>query len=38
MVDVARRARVSVKTVSRVVNGAPNVAPDLADRVLTGTR
>jgi LacI family transcriptional regulator len=34
MVDVARRAGVSVKTVSRVVNGAPNVAADLADRVL----
>lgn len=33
MVDVAREARVSLKTVSRVVNGAPNVAPEYAERV-----
>ena len=33
MVDVARLAGVSQKTVSRVVNGAPHVRPDLQDRV-----
>jgi LacI family transcriptional regulator len=33
MVDVARRAGVSLKTVSRVVNGSPQVQPELADRV-----
>jgi LacI family transcriptional regulator len=33
MVDVAREASVSLKTVSRVVNGAPNVDPDYARRV-----
>ncbi|MFG1605295.1 LacI family DNA-binding transcriptional regulator [Actinoplanes sp. NPDC049265] len=33
MKDVARTARVSLKTVSRVVNGEPTVAPDLAARV-----
>lgn len=31
--DVARAAGVSVKTVSRVVNGVTTVAPDLAERV-----
>lgn len=31
--DVARRAEVSPATVSRVVNGHPNVDPGLADRV-----
>jgi LacI family transcriptional regulator len=31
--DVARLARVSPSTVSRVLNGAGQVAPDLADRV-----
>jgi len=34
MVDVAYRAGVSVKTVSRVVNNAPYVQQDLIDRVL----
>jgi LacI family transcriptional regulator len=34
MRDVARRAGVSLKTVSRVVNGETTVAPDLAARVL----
>jgi LacI family transcriptional regulator len=34
MVDVARRAGVSLKTVSRVVNGEPAVAQELIDRVL----
>ena len=34
MVDVARRAGVSLKTVSRVVNRAPHVQQDLIDRVL----
>jgi LacI family transcriptional regulator len=34
MVDVARHAGVSLKTVSRVVNKAPNVQQDLVDRVL----
>jgi LacI family transcriptional regulator len=35
MVDVARRAGVSIKTVSRVVNNAPHVQQDLVDRVLS---
>jgi len=34
MVDVARRAGVSLKTVSRVVNGEPAVGQELLDRVL----
>ncbi len=34
MVDVARSAGVSLKTVSRVVNNEPAVAPPLVDRVL----
>jgi LacI family transcriptional regulator len=34
MVDVAARAGVSLKTVSRVVNNAPHVQPELAERVL----
>ena len=34
MIDVARKAGVSLKTVSRVVNREPTVAPDLVDRVL----
>ena len=34
MVDVARHAGVSVKTVSRVVNREPNVAEPLMERVL----
>ncbi|MEO3744712.1 LacI family DNA-binding transcriptional regulator [Plantactinospora sp. B5E13] len=34
MVDVAARAGVSVKTVSRVVNNAPYVQPELVERVL----
>jgi LacI family transcriptional regulator len=33
MVDVARRAGVSQKTVSRVVNNAPHVRPDVRERV-----
>lgn len=33
MVDVARRAGVSQKTVSRVVNRAPHVRPDVRERV-----
>ena len=32
--DVARRARVSIATASRVLNGAETVRPDLARRVL----
>ena len=35
MKDVARAAGVSIKTVSRVVNGEVSVAPDLAARVRT---
>jgi LacI family transcriptional regulator len=34
MVDVARAAGVSIKTVSRVVNNAPHVQQDVVDRVL----
>ncbi len=34
MVDVARRAGVSLKTVSRVINNAPHVQQQLVDRVL----
>jgi LacI family transcriptional regulator len=34
MIDVARHAGVSLKTVSRVVNGEASVARDLVDRVL----
>jgi LacI family transcriptional regulator len=34
MIDVARQAGVSLKTVSRVVNGEPSVTADLVDRVL----
>jgi LacI family transcriptional regulator len=34
MVDVAKRAGVSLKTVSRVVNNEPAVARELADRVV----
>ncbi|MDM4718697.1 LacI family DNA-binding transcriptional regulator [Micromonospora sp. WMMA1363] len=34
MVDVARRAGVSLKTVSRVVNNEPAVGPELVGRVL----
>jgi LacI family transcriptional regulator len=34
MVDVAREAGVSIKTVSRVINNAPHVHPEMADRVL----
>jgi DNA-binding LacI/PurR family transcriptional regulator len=33
MADVAARARVSLQTVSRVVNGSPNVAPQTRERV-----
>jgi LacI family transcriptional regulator len=35
MIDVARHAGVSLKTVSRVVNQEPRVAPHLVDRVMT---
>jgi LacI family transcriptional regulator len=35
MVDVAQRAGVSIKTVSRVINNAPHVQQDLVNRVLT---
>jgi LacI family transcriptional regulator len=35
MVDVARRAGVSLKTVSRVINNAPHVQQKLVDRVLS---
>ncbi len=38
MRDVAALAGVSLKTVSRVVNQAPNVAPDLVTRVLDAVR
>ncbi|MFK8014014.1 MAG: LacI family DNA-binding transcriptional regulator [Gammaproteobacteria bacterium] len=31
--DVAKRVGVSIKTVSRVVNRAPNVRPETRDRV-----
>jgi LacI family transcriptional regulator len=34
MREVAALARVSIKTVSRVVNGEPNVSPALLDRVM----
>jgi LacI family transcriptional regulator len=34
MRDVARHARVAVKTVSRVINGEPNVRPEMAEKVL----
>ena len=34
MVDVARRAGVSQKTVSRVINDAPHVRPEIRERVL----
>jgi LacI family transcriptional regulator len=35
MIDVAQLAGVSLKTVSRVVNGEPSVATELTQRVLT---
>ncbi len=38
MLDVAALAGVSLKTVSRVVNQAPNVAPELVTRVLDAIR
>src|SRR3954452_23159998 len=38
MRDVARSAGVSLKTVSRVVNGETTVAPDLAARVRAAVR
>lgn len=34
MVDVAKRAGVSLKTVSRVINGEPHVQRELSDRVF----
>jgi DNA-binding LacI/PurR family transcriptional regulator len=38
MVDVARAAGVSQKTVSRVINNEPYVRPDVRDRVLSAAR
>jgi LacI family transcriptional regulator len=38
MNDVAALAQVSVKTVSRVINGQPTVAPDMAARVEDAVR
>lgn len=38
MTDVAARAQVSQKTVSRVVNGEPHVRPEVRDRVLAAIR
>lgn len=38
MNDVAREAGVSLKTVSRAVNGAPTLDPALAERVFTAIR
>ena len=38
MADVARRAGVSLKTVSRVVNGEPSVRSAVRDRVLAAAR
>lgn len=38
MKDVAARAEVSLKTVSRVINGEPNVNPTLAERVNAAAR
>jgi LacI family transcriptional regulator len=37
MVDVAREAGVSLKTVSRVINGEPGVKPAMIERVLTAS-
>src|SRR5262245_5250271 len=38
MVDVARVAGVSIKTVSRVINNAPHVQQELVDRVLSAVQ
>ena len=38
MVDVARLAGVSIKTVSRVINNAPHVQQELVDRVLSAVQ
>jgi LacI family transcriptional regulator len=38
MVDVERKAGVSLKTVSRHVNGATNIAPELDDRIREAIR
>ncbi len=34
IIDVAREAEVSIKTVSRVFNDAPNVTANTRDRVI----
>ncbi len=38
MTEIARLARVSQPTVSRVLNGKPNVAPEIRERVLACAR
>ena len=36
--DVAGRAGVSIKTVSRVLNGEPNISPETKEKVLASIR
>lgn len=38
IMDVARHAQVSMKTVSRVLNGEPNVVPAMRERVMASVR
>src|SRR5215217_430349 len=38
MKDVAALSKVSIKTVSRVINGEPNVSPEVVQRVLDAVR
>lgn len=38
LTDVAHRARVSIKTASRVINGVESVAPELRDQVLSAAQ